>query len=92
MTDYERIALAIMSCGYDPTDFGGMNLIEEICNYPNFKQGNNAVMWGLIVLNCSDAEIPGNAKWDADDFVDYLLDNQCNGGGWALSKSSSSRC
>ena len=87
MTDYERISLAIMACGYDPTDFGGMNVIEGIYNYPNFKQGNNAVMWGLIALNCADAEVPEEGKWDQEDFVNYLLDNK-SGDGWGLATGS----
>ncbi|GEM_PF-4421322 len=88
MTEYERMALSILAGGYDPHDFGGMNLIEKIANYRDLTQGNNAVIWGLIAFDAADAVIPEDSKYSSEFFVDYLLDLHA-GEGWALSRTGS---
>ncbi|MPW25792.1 PQQ-binding-like beta-propeller repeat protein, partial [Alkalibaculum sp. M08DMB] len=88
MTEYEKSTLAILSGGYDPTNFGAMNLIEKIYNYKNLNQGNNSVMWGLIALDAAGAKVPETgSKYSQKYFVDFLLENT-SGDGWSLVTAS----
>ncbi|MPW27320.1 PQQ-binding-like beta-propeller repeat protein, partial [Alkalibaculum sp. M08DMB] len=84
ITEYERMSLAILAGGYDPHNFGGMNLIEKIYNFKDLSQGTNAVIWGLIALDAADAKVPESGKYSQEFFVDHLLSNRA-GKGWSLS-------
>ncbi|WP_129596237.1 PQQ-binding-like beta-propeller repeat protein [Anaerophilus nitritogenes] len=87
MTDYERTTIAVLSGGGDPTNFGGVNLIEKIVNWPNLSQGINAPIWGLIALDAANAEIPANAIHTRDSLIDYILTHM-SGEGWAFGGGS----
>lgn len=83
MTDYERRVLGILSAGEDPTNFAGVDLIDEIVNWPNLNQGINAAIFGLIALDASNAIVSDGAKHTRESLIRYILDNP-SGDGWQL--------
>ncbi|WP_053955275.1 PQQ-binding-like beta-propeller repeat protein [Inediibacterium massiliense] len=87
MTDYERTTIAILSGGGDPTNLGGINLIDKIVNWPNLSQGINAPIWGLIALDAANGEIPAGSIHTRDSLIDYILTHM-SGEGWAFGGGS----
>ncbi len=86
MTDYERIALGVVSAGGDPTNFAGINLLEKIYNYPSLGQGINCAVFGLVALDAANADVPWDARNNRDSFINYILENRVKGG-WSFGGS-----
>lgn len=83
-TDYERITLALMSIGQDPTNFEGINFIEKIYNNKELSdQGINAYVFALIALDSGDFEIPKNSVNTRDSLISGILEQKTNDGGWS---------
>ncbi len=103
-TEWQRAAVTILALGGDPTSFGTyngteINLVADggyYCVISPGRQGLNGWIWGLIMINAMDYEVPGDAAYPVETFITQILSRQMadgvNGnayGGWALSGSSS---
>lgn len=96
ITDAERLTLAALAIGKDPTNIEGINLVELIYNSPDREmwdgsiedtmtyQGNNGLAFALIALDAGKFEVPKNAKWTREKLVDALLKAQREEGAWNL--------
>lgn len=90
-TEWHRLAIAVLAAGGDPTNVGGHDLIADgtyncMVGAP-WKQGTNGAIWALIALDSRNYQVPGNSKYTRDDLINYLLENQKAGGGWAIDPS-----
>ena len=90
-TAYSKSILALTSCGFDPTDVGGYNLLQKLAEYEKVCfQGNNGPIWALVALDSKDYEIPepsaGYEKTITTRklLVQFILDKQLKDGGWDL--------
>lgn len=98
ITDVERLAIAAVAIGKDPTniDGKGFNLIEKIYNSESWTtgadsltfQGNNGIIFALIALDSQAFEVPKTAKWTREKLVAELLKYQKAEGAWSLSTST----
>lgn len=89
-TEYSRMILAVTAIGKDPTNIGGYNLLIPLADYEGvIWQGINGPIWALLALDSKNYEIPknSNAAVEAtrDKYVKYILKNQTDDGGWAIS-------
>lgn len=88
-TDYFRLVVALLAMGEDPTEVGGVNLIEQLYNYPNLdRMTSNMMAFTLLALDAKDYEVPENAKWSREILVEKLLTFQNECGGFGLSSST----
>lgn len=94
ITDVERLLLAAIAIGKDPTnvDGKGFNLVEKIYNSEPWAtgadsmtfQGNNGLIFALIALDAKAFDVPRNAKWTRDKLINELLKYQREDGAWSL--------
>lgn len=96
-TEWHRIGLAVAALGGDPTAFGTdengdlINLVADGVYHPVTPSGNlwaqgiNGAIWGLILLDARDYEVPEGASYDRDAIIAYILGREIDGGGFALS-------
>lgn len=85
-SEYSRTILALTAIGKDPTDVGGYNLVEKLYDIDKVAlQGINGVIWALIALDSQNYEIPEGVNNSREQMINYLLDNQLEDGGLALS-------
>ena len=90
-TDLERYAIALQAMGVDITALPGkdgstLNLFHEISRLSKTDNANGAA-YALISLdsaNYSDESLPVKRA----EIIDYLLNTQIAGGGWALSTTA----
>lgn len=86
VTDWERHALAVVACGEDPTNFGGINFVEKIKTFYDGEQiGSKGLLnddiWGIIALvSCgvdkNDPVVQGARN--------YIILHQNADGGWGV--------
>lgn len=89
VTDYGRMALAVMAIGKDTTDIEGYNFIEKIYNNKEMtKQGTNGPVFALITLDARKYDVPKDALWTREKLVDWILKQQNRDGGFPLNKES----
>ena len=93
-TEYSRVILALTAIGKNPSDVSGFNLLMPLGDYEKtIWQGINGAIWALIALDCGDYEIPHNPQAEVqatrEMYIDYILQNQQQDGGWALSGDES---
>jgi len=77
-----KVVLALLATMLDPTDFGGHDLIAELeAGYDpeTGSYGSTLFDQALVILALANAGRPVPEK-----AVQYLLDNQCADGAWAL--------
>lgn len=87
-TEYERLTLAVLACGSDPTNIAEQNLIEKIYNNEDMSnQGINAYVFGLIALEAGNFEIPDDAVWTKEKLINKILSYQ-EDGGWSYGGGS----
>lgn len=89
ITDYERMALAVLALGKDPRNIAGYDFIEKI--YQNERmtnQGTNGAIFALIVLDAKNYEVPADALWTREKLVNWVIEQQNADGGFPLSKAS----
>ena len=95
-TEWHRIGLAVSALGGDPTCFGTdkdgspINLVADGVFSPKtgkslWAQGLNGAIWGLILLDSRNYEVPADAEYDRDTIIEYILSCELEGGGFALS-------
>lgn len=88
-TEWHRVILSVLACGKDPTDVGGIDLVEDGIygrgeeNSPG-KQGLNGWIWSLIALDSLDWETPENAEFDRGRIIDEILSAQLGDGGFSV--------
>lgn len=88
-TEHSRIIVALTSIGCDATDVAGYDLTAAYGDFDYVKrQGINGPIWALIALDSGGYDIPED-KFAAEQttreaIIEYILDNKCPGGGWAL--------
>ena len=94
-TDFCRIILAVGALGLDPADLAGTDLTHPLANFTKARlQGINGPAWTLIAIDSRDYSFPQlwegekGAQSSRETCIRYLLDNQLNGGGWALGSDS----
>lgn len=94
-TEWHRIALAVLACDGDPTDFGKdstgapINLIADgVYNRGQVRslgaQGLNGWLWGLIALDSARYEVPQGAYYSRREIITHILEQQLPDGGFAL--------
>lgn len=95
-TEWHRTGLAILSCGGDPTRLkdGEINLVEDGSYNRGRKmaldaQGDNALFWGLILMDGMRYKIPETAVDTRENLVKSILGKQRSDGGFAFGNISS---
>ena len=87
-TDAARVAITLAAMGKDLTDVDGVNLMKMIYNdelkTKMSKDTSNCPIWGLIALDCQNAEIPSDAVWTREKLIDLILSYQTAEGGFGL--------
>lgn len=90
-TEYSRAIIALSAMGKDPTNVGGYNLLERLCEFENLgKQGINGPAYALIALDTKDYELPkctlpeGISMSSRERLIDQILSSQHDDGGFAL--------
>ena len=98
ITETQRLALALTSIGKDPTDVGGVNLLDYSWNKETYwngavlgdMQGSNELIYALLAINAHDSfQQPGQVSMTEQEMIDKLLrDYQAPEGGFGLSGPS----
>lgn len=88
VTDYERITISLTAAGFDVqnlpmSDGSRINLIEAIANHESMVW-NTDYIFALLAYDSGNYSTPEGAKWTRKALIDFLLDAQLPGGGWAL--------
>lgn len=88
-TEYDRVILALTSIGRNIDDVAGYNLRERLADFDTLiKQGINGPIFALIALDSKHYEIPivtgVKTQTTRELLVDYILNREISGGGWAL--------
>ena len=77
-TDYARITLAMSALGVEAPE----SVLDVVRDYDRVTaQGINAVTYALLALDSKPYNDEGDAALRKQ-YVDYLLDNACESGGW----------
>ena len=93
ITDVERLTMAAVAIGKDPTDVRKFNLLDKIYNSENHNyqnsdtmtyQGNNGLTFALIALDTKNFAVPENARWNRESIIAELIKNQREDGSWSL--------
>lgn len=93
LTEYSRVIIALSALNEDAADFAGYNLVKPLANYTNtVKQGINGAIYALIALDTKNYVIPevedGGIQTTRENLIQYILDKEITGGGWALTGST----
>lgn len=88
-TEYSRVILAVTAIGKDPTDVNGFNMLLPLAGFEQTVfQGMNGPVYALLALDSGNYEIPentaGGIQATREMYLDYILDAECDGGGWSL--------
>lgn len=84
-TEWHRVILSTVSCGKDPTDVDGINLIADgIYDREKIEQGLNGYEWALIALDSCNWKTPDNAELNRDKLISEILSYQLNDGSFSL--------
>lgn len=92
-TEYSRVILALTAIGKDPTNVNGHNLLIPLADYEaTIFQGVNGAAFALLALDGRHYEIPvneaGTTQSTRDMYVDYILSQEAEGGGWGLTQDA----
>lgn len=93
-TEYSRVILALTSIGKDITNVAGYDLRKPLADFDALiKQGINGPIFALIALDSNDYEIPIDkevkTQTTREMLVDFILNREIKGGGWALGQNTS---
>ena len=84
-TEYSRLVLALTAIGVDPANVAGYDLLSPLGDYEKVVwQGVNGPIYALLALDCGNYEMPRVRQ----QYVDYILRQQCPEGGWSLTDVS----
>lgn len=85
-TENARMILALTAAGYDVSNIEGHNLLKGLTEMSYLcKQGVNGPIWALIAFECHDYKIPAGGDVSRERLIAYILSEQYESGGWALS-------
>ena len=88
-TENSRVIIALSAAGYDAQNVGGYNLIEPLSSFDyTVGQGINGAIYALIALDTKGYELPENSDNSRERMVEYIVSQQKEDGGWALSGSA----
>lgn len=83
-TEYSRVVLALTAIGKDPTNVAGYDLTKPLQDFEKTVwQGINGPIWALIALDSGNY-----ACSQRQSYVNYILEKEIPGGGWALAGST----
>lgn len=83
-TEYSKAILVLTSLGVNPQDIGGYNLLNYLSDIDNLTiQGINGPTFALIAIDSNTYQSP----IPKENLIKYILDNEKEGGGWALSSN-----
>ncbi len=86
-TENSRLIMALSSIGKDPTDVGGIDIVAPLNDYAKTVwQGINGPIFALIALDTNNYKTEDETI--RQQYIDYILDKEIAGGGWALSGSN----
>ena len=84
-TEYSRTIIAVSAIGKDPASVAGYNLFSHYMTMDEVtKQGLPGAIFALIALDCKDYSLPEDSEVTREALVDYILENEYEGGGWAI--------
>lgn len=88
-TEWHRISLAVISCGGNPQDIGGINLINDgVFNrgldVPLDKQGINGCIWALITADSLNFAEPNNCFDTREKIINKILSSQLSDGSYSV--------
>lgn len=89
-TEYARTVLAVTALGLDARSVAGYNLLAPLADEKQtLLQGVNGAAYALLALDCGEYPMPkadsGKQQASREGYLAYLLSQQKEGGGWALS-------
>lgn len=85
-SDYSKAILALTALGIDPRNVNGYNLIDNLSDMDKITiQGINGPLWALLAIDSNNYNSPISRQ----KLIDYILKNEIDGGGWALSSEIS---
>ena len=98
-TTYHRVILVVLALGGDPTHFGAkpdgtaIDLVADgtyaFAGDSLGAQGLNGWIYGLLALDASGVEVPGNAKFTRENMLRAIVDAQEPDGGFGLTAGKS---
>lgn len=84
-SEYSRTIIGLSAIDEDASDVGGFNLFEHLEKIDQvIYQGINGPIWAIIAADSQNYDLGAKQK-----YIDYLLDNQLDDGGFALSGDKS---
>ena len=90
-TDLARVIITLEAMGKDPSNVGGINLLEKLYSSENMdKETSNCHIWSLIALDAWKSEIPSDARWTREKLIEKILSFQTEEGGFGLFDNKSS--
>lgn len=82
-TEFERITIGLTAAGYDASQVMGHNLVEHIYNAENLEDElANTYIFALLALDSKPYDIPADAHYTRQQFIDLLLRAQEVDGGF----------
>ena len=93
-TEWDRLILTVLSCGGDPTDFAGADLLADgIFDRKEEnsigKQGLNGWTWALIALDSLYYQTPEGCMFDRKRIINEIMKCQQSDGGFSLNGGKS---
>ncbi len=93
-TEYDRVILALTAIGKDVKNVAGYDLTKPLADFNTLiKQGINGPIFALIALDSKNYEIPIDntvkVQTTRQILIDFILDREIDGGGWALGEKPS---
>ena len=87
-TEWHRISLAVISCGGNPQDISGVNLINDgvfnrSLDVPLDKQGINGCIWALITADSLNFSEPMDCSDTREKIMNTILSSQLSDGGFS---------
>ena len=84
-TEYSRTIIALSAIGKNPANTAGYDLFAHYMTIDEIsKQGISGVIFALIALDCKDYPLPKDSDVTREDLIDYILEKEYDGGGWAI--------
>lgn len=82
-TEYSRVILALTAAGASPEAIGGYDLLEKLYDFDAVtRQGINGCAYALLALDSGAYAAPEGLR---QQYVEFLLERELEGGGFALS-------
>ena len=82
VTEYDRLILTLGVMGKDPTNFGGHNLINKLCNHSSSltEEYSTVLAFALMALDSRNYTVPAGAKFTREAIIAEMLDRQVTTG------------